>query len=398
MSDRSVSPSNSNAPRRAYLRMGRINSLGLSKRDLDRLLDEIDGHAPSGAGGAVGRRFIRRPFRQVRLPMQVRKPGDQAVTFPVACRNISCTGISVLHSAFIHPGTPCTLVLPSACGDPVTVTGTVVRCQHLRGMVHEVGVAFDNPIDLHNVLGLERVGDWFSLERIDPGELTGTLLCVDDCAVDRQLIRYHLQDTSLLITSAEDSLTGLAKASTGFDIILCAYHMPVLDGPSFVEQLRSRGITTPVILLAHDADDAASQRLSHLSNVALLIKPVPRDLLLRALAEFLIVSRGRDGHDAHRSTGLPTEPMGELIAAFLQDLPRLGDSLKAARDREDAEACRQICLKVRGGARALGLVDLAYLADLAASRLTASTALADAAHELDRLLAACRISALRRAS
>lgn len=391
MPDRPAPSNNSHsAPRRAKPSTGRLNSLGLSKRELDQLLDEIDAQSPSGGGDAPGRRFVRRPFRQARLPMQIRQPGGHTATFPVACRNISRTGVSVLHSAFIHPGTRCTLLLPSARGEPVTVTGAVVRCQHRRGMVHEVGVAFDGPINLRELLALDCVGDWYSLERIDPAELSGKLLCVDDCTVDRQLIRHHLKDTGLLVTPADDAVSGLAKAATGFDVILCAYHLPVLDGPAFIEQLRSRGITTPVIVLAHDTADTTRRRLARLPGVALLAKPVPRDLLLRALAEFLIISPSRDGDDGHREMALSAEPMRELVAAFLRDLPRLGETLRLARDEDDAEACRQICMKVRGNARALGMTDLAQIADLAASRLAASPAVADAAPDLDRLLSACQ--------
>lgn len=400
MADRAYQPQQ---PRRSAA-TGRINSLGLSKRELDQLLDEIDGAAPGKgatggeAGGAPGRRYARRNFRQARLPMQVSQAGGHIATFPVACRNISRTGMSVLHSAYIHTGTRCTLVLPGARGETHTVTGAVVRCQHRRGMIHEIGVLFDHPVNLREVLALDCIGDWFSLERVDPAELTGKVLYVEDCAVDRQLVRHHLKDTTLSVTTAEDPVAGLAKAATGFDIILCAFHMPVMDGPAFIEQIRARGIATPVLVLAHDADEPTRRKLARLANIALLTKPVPRELLLRAIAEFLIVSPSRHSGADEREMVLSGEPMRELVADFLRDLPRLGENLTEVRGSDDAEACRQVCMKIRGSARSLGLSDLAHIADLATAKLATGASVADAAADLDRLLAACSQPGTRQAS
>ena len=248
------------APPRQRPATGRLNSLGLSKRELDLFLDELDGSGSKAGDDRAGRRFVRRDFRLPRVPMQISQPGGQIATFPVACRNISRTGVSLLHSAYIHAGTRCTLALPAAAGGSLTVTGHVVRCTHRRGMVHEIGIVFDTPINLRELLDLDCIGDWFSLERVQPEELTGKLLYVEDCAVDRQLLRHHLKDTSLAVITAEDPVAGLARAATGFDIILCTYHMPAMDGPAFIEELRARSIRTPVLVLAHDADEPTRRR------------------------------------------------------------------------------------------------------------------------------------------
>src|SRR3989337_1747869 len=73
--------------------------------------------------GAVKREFVRWPFRLTTARLRVVNPGaptEQA--FKVACRNISCSGISLLHSAYVHVGSPCTIELehPRRGGTQIT--------------------------------------------------------------------------------------------------------------------------------------------------------------------------------------------------------------------------------------------------------------------------------------
>src|SRR5437868_2623116 len=67
----------------------RLNTLGLSRNDLDTLLDQLEAAPTGGAETAAVRTFIRRKFRQVRIPMQISQPGGSVATVAVACRNIS---------------------------------------------------------------------------------------------------------------------------------------------------------------------------------------------------------------------------------------------------------------------------------------------------------------------
>jgi hypothetical protein len=77
-----------------------------------------------------------------------------AVRFLVRARDISCGGISVLHGAFVYPGTECVVTLRTRDGEFVRAGGRILRCRCVRGRVHEVGIVFTDRIDVENFVTL----------------------------------------------------------------------------------------------------------------------------------------------------------------------------------------------------------------------------------------------------
>lgn len=296
---------------------GRLNSLGFSRAELDRFLDELEplaphprlktaggkpgkaaaAPAPKDGGGAAARRFVRRTLRLACVPLRVHRQGGESPAFPVACRNISCSGISVLHSAYIHPGTRCTVFLPNAAGSgAVAARGEVVRCRHVRGMAHEVGICFDEPLDLRQVLRTDCLGDWFSLERVNPTELSGPVLCVAGSEADMMLLRSCLGETRLAVTAVQtaDEALAMALAGTGvrpFAAVICAHEPPAVDAPALVERMRERGCRVPAVVVLAERTADLRARVALLTDVAAVTKPLDSQLLLRALAEFLLLNR-----------------------------------------------------------------------------------------------------------
>lgn len=63
-------------------------------------------------------------------------------------RDLSESGIGVFHNSYVHTGVACIVTLRTIDGESVMRTGRVRRCIHLRGSVHEVGIQFDQPLDL----------------------------------------------------------------------------------------------------------------------------------------------------------------------------------------------------------------------------------------------------------
>lgn len=62
-------------------------------------------------------------------------------------RDLSAQGLGLFHSSYLHPRTQVAATLKTTDGEEFRVTGQVVRCTHVRGSVHEVGVALDAEID-----------------------------------------------------------------------------------------------------------------------------------------------------------------------------------------------------------------------------------------------------------
>ncbi|MCB1304619.1 MAG: response regulator, partial [Leptospiraceae bacterium] len=120
--------------------------------------------------------------------------------------------------------------------------------------------------------------DW-----IRPGHFRGQkILVVDDNVDNRSLIRHYLKGEQIKLlecSNGQEALDSLEQFAP--DLILLDVHMPVMDGYTFLEHLRSRDgwQSVPVLLFTADVMEdnlKASQKLSH---SGLLKKPLrKRDL------------------------------------------------------------------------------------------------------------------------
>lgn len=121
----------------------RRNTIGLNARDLQALLDRLDGTESSAA--RQRRASTRQPYRLHCVEVDIQQPDGAWVRAFVACRNLSQGGLSILHNAFLYTGTECRITLPSTDGEPVLMFGRVVRCRLVEKKIHEIGIAFDHP-------------------------------------------------------------------------------------------------------------------------------------------------------------------------------------------------------------------------------------------------------------
>lgn len=277
----------------------RPNTLGLRRKELEDVFAEIEmAAAAAGGAGAIGatapgqahRTYIRRAFRHTTIPMQIyNRNGAASATIAVACRNLSRGGIAVLHSSYIHIGTRVFLALPHASGlHHVAARGEVVRCQHFRGVIHDIGIRFDDEINVRDMLGLDPFGDWFSLEHVDAEKLKGSLLVVDQSAENVRLLRQHLRETSMGVSEAGSGAEALdALGMKRFDVIVCDHALPDMSGGNFAAALRARGDQTPVIITTSEHSEEMRLRVATCPADAFLTQPVDKETLFRAVAEFV---------------------------------------------------------------------------------------------------------------
>ena len=75
------------------------------------------------------------------------------------------------------------------------------------------------------------------------------ILVVDDNAAIRQLMGAVLAEEGFVCEEAVDGADALDKLAIGvYDAIVSDHEMPRLDGLSLLEEIRRRGIRTPVII------------------------------------------------------------------------------------------------------------------------------------------------------
>ncbi|MCB9845837.1 MAG: response regulator [Phycisphaeraceae bacterium] len=363
---------------------GRANSIGVSGRALERLLEDLNA---GGDGMGSAREFVRWGLAVQTVHMKFRQPGGADSIVRVASRNLSRGGMAVLHNAYLHPGSPCAVVLTHLRDGPTLIEGYVVRCQHRRGMVHEVGIKFNRPISVRDYVPLDSFSNCFSLERVDPQDLEGCVVHVEDSELDARLMKHFLRDTRLRIRQASTVEEGLALASEGCDLILTDLHLGEEDGAALVEAIRGRGEGTPVIMITCDTSPATREKIESIRANAFLAKPMTQELLLRALGEFLIANTA----SPHLRCSLPMgDPALSLVPRFVEDVRAQAKKLEQAAEREDCERCRAVCLQIYGSAPSLGFAELGRLAKGAADSLARSMSVPESIGEIRTLIASCQ--------
>lgn len=288
------------------------NTIGLHQNALDALLTRMDGPPKPGP---KRREFVRWPFRRESLPIRICHPGGSEVIIRVACRNISRGGMSVLHSAFVHVGSRCVLALPHVRKGPTPVSGRIVRCEHRSGVVHEIGIVFDQPINVRDFIPAESLEFRFSLERVTPGELRGTVVHLARSATDRQLVRHALRDTSLGVRSVSTVDNLLAQARLGCDLVLFEQGGEIDEAAGVLENLAAVAPHVPVVVIAPGNGTEWRARAKELSAAVVVAKPLSAEAIVRVAAEFLLVDRQarESAQEYHDEAAAPVESLATAL-------------------------------------------------------------------------------------
>lgn len=366
------------------------NTLRMDGAALERFLSARDA-AEGREEASLKRGFVRWPFRNTSVGLTVLHPGGSQAKFNVACRNLSSAGVGVLHSAYIHPGAACVIELPDNQGRSQTIEGVVVRCCHVQGTIHEVGIKLSTPIDTRQFLNIDPFSDGFSLESVNPDDLRGVVLFIGRTALDQAMVRHFLRETQVELITASTAEEGLEKALNGVDLVLCDSNPEQDDGPEIVRRLREASVSQPIIMLTADTSTQHRARLSQAEADAFITKPLKQTTLFRALGEFMMLNTGSAG----MSSTLPANhPNLGLIETFVGEMREYGRQIDVAMGANDMSKIRGLCLQIRGSAPVMGFERLAELAVAAEKALGRAKTCAEAAVALRSLVSACqRLSA-----
>jgi CheY-like chemotaxis protein len=265
----------------------RPNTLGLESRHLDVLLNHLD--SPEGeAKGNSKRSFARWPFRRTAIKITIFHPGGSEVSLRLACRNLSRGGVGVLHTSFLHPGSSCLIELPNTDGSIDRIDGFIARCMHRRGTLHEVGIRFKREVDVSKYV--RREADYTpALEHVDPGKLSGSVLCVDPMDVDVELVRAAIRDTHMSLRHVRTGAEANGEDLRKFSVIICERSLPDMFGLDLLRSIREAKIMTPMLMVSRQGwgPGEVTDRLSAWAQ-----KPVDPALMLRIIAE-LHLSEGQ---------------------------------------------------------------------------------------------------------
>lgn len=360
------------------------NSINLDECSLRKLLDALDSKKSQGS---INRQFVRWPYRIATVELRINHDTGTSTVY-VACRNLSAGGIAILHRAFLHSGTSVDVALPKVTGDRAYVTGKVVRCQHLAGTVHEIGIQFEKPIEAKDYVRIDPFADGFSLERVNPEDLKGTILYVADTELDQSLMRQMMRQTSLRVLNATDRASAAARATEAPDLIIIENTFESTDcGANLCTAFREAGVDCPILIATADTSTLMRAKLANAAADAFLPKPLKKEVLFRALAEFLLRTTSNSG--GPNCSLPPDDPHRALLPTFASQLKAHANALEKAIQADNVELARSICFQIAGSAPLMGFERLAASAERTLQVLSASMNVGEAINALKNLASAC---------
>ncbi len=299
-------------------------------------------------------------------------------------RNLSSTGVGFLCGGFLHPGQRCVVAIRELDGKAHGINGKIMRCGHIKGQVHDVGVRFDEAIKPS--LFIETKGDdAFNIENVDPDELEGTMLIVDDSRADQRLMAHHLKATKLDLTFMGDGAGGLQSLADQPDMVLCDFNLPDMNGTEWVTKAREQGYIRPVLLVTAETSFSVHTAARNAGCDAVIVKPITRKGVMQAIAEFLIGDSSSQSQVSTASLGLDDE----LITQYVNDLYKYAEDIANAIEKQDSQVLRSLLLEIRGTASGHGFGSVSELAEAAEKSLSGSMDINESLTDIQRLISAC---------
>lgn len=355
-----------------------LDALRMAEKDQVDLLAEM-ARAEEQYEGNERRRTDRvtyssRPGMMVR----VEHLGGSQVTYVVRARNISGTGMAFLHGGFLNPGSGCWLPLVDYRGKSVQVEGNVVRCRHVRGRVHEVGVRFKTPIDLCDFLCSDApaVG---AGQVPDSPQLCGRVLCVEDSIDDRELMRFSLDRLGMETTLIAGGAEAVAMApQLDCDVMVVGLWLSDMSGVEVVRQLRAAGYARPIIAVTADEAQPSHQEAIDAGCAAVLSKPYSVEELAAVLSEFVTVRPPAPSGGRRKlllSIHWDNQPMRPLILSFLERLGEQVERLKRIIDEAGGDLTghgdvQKLCMDIKGSAAGYGYPTVSAAAQSVFTQIT----------------------------
>lgn len=280
--------------------MSCIDTLRLSTAEQTELLHYLEGDE-SGDGSANLRQHARLSYHPAAgIVISLSHPGGSVGLYLVRPRNLSAGGIGFLHGSYLHQGSRCGLVLRTVDGQRRTLCGHVAWCRHVRGHVHEAGIAFHETIDVRQFVD--------TCLRMDPAEaegeaatsvplpkLRGRALYVEDTPDDRALLAFQLGQMGVELHCVADVPEAMARLNDErFDLVLTGLWLPGLTGLDLIEQVNEMDAPPPVIALTADPNETVHREALQRGGKRVLVKPYTFQTLVDVLTPYLGPAEGAE--------------------------------------------------------------------------------------------------------
>ena len=192
------------------------------------------------------------------------------------------------------------------------------------------------------------------------------ILLVEDAPENRLLIWHYLKKTPYQLDIAKNGQIALEKfQSREYDLVLMDMQMPIMDGYTATQRMRSferkAGLSeTPVIALTAHASKEEERKGLDAGCVAYLTKPINKAELIQAIQRYTHAhkdpaAKGPHGGDEGRIIARVDAELADLMPGFLEN--RRGNVVRLREDlaKGDYESIRILGHTLKGGGGGYGL-------------------------------------------
>lgn len=251
--------------------------------------DALDARA-AGAPDRPSRRAVRWPFRDRRVALATRIAAGAQRSLQCACRNLSYSGVGLLTREPLPMGRLVQVSLPHPQLGSIPISGSVTRCRRVDEAVFEVGVRFDQPVDVREYLAIDPFSNEFLPERTEPARITGHVVMLGGSEFERAMFQRTLRRTSAFSLTTSH-LHDAIRVAPSMSALVCSCDDDDPPVPTLLTPLVEHGFRGKLLLMVSDQGPRTRERVLALPYHAIVLRPLGEDLLLRALTEVLVLRR-----------------------------------------------------------------------------------------------------------
>lgn len=349
-----------------------IQSLKLGPAEIRKVMDALN--RKGNAAPPNRNRRLRIPFENPHVFVEVDDGSSTRVRYQVIARNLSTKGIAFIHGQFMHQGRSCTVEIPTLeAGPAVRIEGHVARCRLIAGRVHELGVVFNQSIDLGKFVALDVMSEMRAREEArsagvktaeaPQASASGSLLLLEDFESNRKLYSFWLSKLGLHVKEAAS-----IKAAKDW-LVREKFQIMMVDellenelGSDFIKQQREAGVTSLIIAASAENTDVVRKRCMDAGADLFLPKPFERDVLQRTVLESLKNQEVGLQSDEPICSEVHDPEMRPLIEDFVKSLKKITESIGQAAKKNEMESLRQILRSLPEAANGYGFPKLGEVA------------------------------------
>ncbi len=353
-----------------------IDTLKLSPKDRRSMIDSMEADRLSQTVTTNNRRGVRVPFNIGTIVIAVTQPSGHAVRYAVAPRNLSTRGLAFVHGRFLYKNSALQILLPDVDRKSIQIlTGFVLDCRHITGLIHEVSVKFDKPMDLRRFVKLDMEQTARSRR-----EIGGKALVVSEAGIDSPAGESLRNDLGLTVTCVTNVQAAIRESeSQSFDIMIIEFSKADETANESLELCRKlRETHSSGLIIVVDPDTSDAQQAAALDAGANCILAKSPDLSeLRDTVETLLTTspiQAAESAEAPMHSPLSSNPrMLPIVKAFVESVQSDLIKMQQALNAENRNELYKIVQRVRGPATSYGYKPLSDKAKTTMEALVSKT-------------------------